>query len=60
MALERLDDELDVLTGYTFNRLLDYVVAVLVFDAFEDVTVEFADESGLLFREDVFKCLETR
>lgn len=57
MALESFDDERNVLRRNALDRLLDYMVAVLVFDAFENVAVELFHESCLLFGEDVFKGL---
>lgn len=58
VALEGFDDELDVFARDALDCFLDDVVAVLVFDAFEDVAVEFLDEGGLLLCEDVFEGLK--
>ena len=43
LAVERLDDELDVFGRHPLDRLLDDVVAVLVLDALQHVTIEFLD-----------------
>lgn len=37
--------------------LLNDMIAILVLDAFEDTTVEFAHKLGLLFGQDMFQSL---
>lgn len=57
LSFESFNDELNVLSWYSLNGLLNNVIAILVFDAFKDISLEFLDEFGLLISEDVFKSL---
>ena len=56
-TLKCIDDELDVLRGHSFDRLLHHMVAVLVFHAFHNIMLELLDQGGLLIRQDMFQCL---
>lgn len=43
LAGECVQDELDMLGGYSFDGFLDYMVSVLIFDAFEHIMLELPD-----------------
>lgn len=43
LTVECLDDKLYMLSRNPFNSLLDYVVSVLIFDAFQDMAIQFFD-----------------
>ena len=58
LVSEGIYDEGDVLRGDSLDRLLDDVVAVLVFDAFQNLALDFLDEERLLVDEDVLKSLD--
>ena len=57
LTSEGIDDELDMLRWNSLDGFLNYVVAILVLDAFQDVHVELFDQSGLLVDQDMLKCL---
>lgn len=57
LAFECLEDELDVVSGHSFDGFLHHVVAVLILHAFQDIPIDFFDQSGLLFRENMFESL---
>lgn len=52
-----IDDKLDVLRGYTLDCLLDDVIAVLIFDALEDLVFQFLYQRRLLVGQDMFNGL---
>jgi len=54
---EGIDDKMDVFGWHPFDRLLDNMVAVLIFHTFENVVLEFFDQTGLLIGEYVLKRL---
>jgi len=47
--LESIDDELQRVRVNALDALLDHVITVLVFDAFQDVAVQLAYDFHLLF-----------
>jgi hypothetical protein len=57
LTFERLDDELNMFSWNPLDRLLDNVVAVLVFHTLQHMAIELFDQDGLLFGQYVFKCL---
>jgi hypothetical protein len=57
LTSESFDDELNMLSRYTLNGLLYDVIAVLIFDTFENIDLEFRSEFGLLIRENMFESL---
>lgn len=59
LTVERVDDELDMLGRYTFNRLLNDVIAVLILHAFQYIVLKFLDQSRLLVGEYVLEGLIT-
>ena len=59
LTSEGVDNELDVLSGYSFNGFLDYVVAILVLDAFQHIVFELFDQLSLLIGKDMFESLPT-
>ena len=56
LAIEGIDNELDVLRQDSLDCLLDNMVPVLVLDAFENVSLEFANENVLSLWSDVLEC----
>lgn len=58
LTIERVDDKLNIFRWNSFNSLLNDVVAILVFYAFQNMPVKFLYQSSLLICEDMFKCLE--
>lgn len=52
---ERADDELKSPRLHALDTLLDYVIAILILDAFQYVTVELANDFLLLLRPDGFQ-----
>lgn len=48
-----LDDKLDMLSGNTLDGFLHNMVAILVFDTFENIGLKFIDELSLLIRKDM-------
>lgn len=57
LASESLEDERYVFGVATFDGLLDDVVSVLVFDASQDILLQFANERSLLIVEYMFESL---
>jgi hypothetical protein len=57
LSPESFDDELNMWTWDTFNRLLHNMVAILVFNTLHDIGLEFLDELSLLIGEDMFESL---
>jgi hypothetical protein len=57
LALEGFDDELNVLSRHTLNGFLHYVIAVLIFDALQDIDLQLFHQLGLLISEDVLQGL---
>ena len=49
-----------MLSRHSFDGLLDDVVPVLIFHAFEDMAVKFLDDACLLIDQDMFKSLGKR
>lgn len=45
---ERVNDELDMFSGYSLESLLDHMVPVLILDTFEDILLKFSNELRLL------------
>lgn len=60
LAPECLDDELNVLCWNTLDGFLNHVVAILIFDTFQDICSKLFDELSLLIGENMLKCLEMR
>ena len=58
LAGERIDDELDMLSRYSFDGFLDDVIAILVFDASENTVLKLLDKAGLLIGENMFESLQ--
>ena len=54
---ESIDDELNVLRGYSFNGFLDDMIAVLVLDALHHIVFQFLDKLSLLIGKYMFKGL---
>ena len=59
MTGEGIDNELDVLSGYSFNGFLDHVVAILVLDALQHIVFKFFDQLSLLVSKDMFESLRS-
>jgi hypothetical protein len=57
LASESLEDERYVFGVATFDGLLDDVVSVLVFDASQDILLQFANERSLLIVQYMFESL---
>lgn len=57
LALEGVDDKLDMLLRNPLNRLLHNMVAVLILDAFQDVDSELIYELSLLVSKNMFESL---
>jgi hypothetical protein len=57
LASESIDGELDMFCGHSLDGFLDNVVAVLVFDALEDVWPKLFHQLCLLVCEDVLQGL---
>ncbi len=57
LALEGFDDELNVLSRHTLNGFLHHVIAVLIFDALQDIDLQLFHQLGLLISEDVLQGL---
>ena len=57
LSSKGIDDELDVLCRYALDSLLNDVIAVLIFDALEDLMFQFLHEGRLLIGQDMFNCL---
>jgi len=57
LTSKSFDDELDMLCGYSLDGLLHDVIAILIFDTFEDIGLEFCNELGLLIGEDMLESL---
>ena len=57
LSREGVDNELDVLCGYSFDRFLDDMVAILIFYTLENVLLELLDELCLLIGQDVLEGL---
>ena len=57
LSCEGIDDELYMLGRNPLNRLLDYMIAVLVFDAPENVFLQFFDQCCLLVGQNVLQRL---
>ena len=54
---EGVNDELDMVRGYSLESFLDHMVPVLILDAFEDVVLKLSDQLRLLVGQDVFQSL---
>ena len=59
LSLEGLNDELNVLGWNSLDGLLNYVVAILVLDAFQDIWLEFSHKLSLLVGKNVLQGLHT-
>lgn len=57
VAGEGIDDELDMFGRDPLDGLLDDVIAVLIFDASQNIFLEFLHEGCLLIGQDVLKSL---
>lgn len=57
LTSKSFDDKLDVLRGYSLDGFLHDVIAVLIFDTFKDISLEFCNEFGLLIGEDMLESL---
>ena len=57
LSSKGIDDELDVLCRYALDSLLNDVIAVLIFDALEDLILQFLHQGGLLVGQNMFNCL---
>ncbi len=57
LTRERVDDELDVHRRHPLDGLLDHMVPVLIFDAFEHMLFEFFDQLRLLVRQNMLQRL---
>lgn len=51
------NDKLNMFSGNTLNSFLNNVITVLIFDALEDVRLEFLDKFSLLVGQDMFESL---
>ena len=60
LAVESLDDELNVLGRNSLDGLLDHVIAILVLDTLQHVIVELFDERGLLINQNVLESLNSQ
>jgi hypothetical protein len=58
LAPEGFDDELNVFSRNTLDGLLNYMIAILVLDALENVGLELFNKFRLLICEDMFQSLE--
>ena len=57
LTSKSIDDELDMLRRHTFDSLLNDMIAILIFHAFEHVGFELFDHSGLLVGQDMLEGL---
>ena len=57
LSSKSFDDELDVLHRYSLDGFLHNVIAVLIFDTFEDIGLKFCNKLGLLIGEDMLESL---
>ena len=57
LAPECLNNELEARRLHSFNALLNHVVAILIFHAFQNISVKFLDDQLLLVKGDGFKSL---
>ena len=57
LAPECLNNELEAGRLHSFNALLNDVVSVLVFDAFDDVAFQFGNDEFLLVQGNTFQGL---
>ena len=57
LTMESFDDELDVFCRYSLNSFLNHMIAVLVFYALEDMTVQLLNKGGLLLRQYMLESL---
>ena len=48
LSSKGVDDELDVLGGYTFDSFLNDMISILIFDALEDLVLQFLRQRRLL------------
>lgn len=60
LALERVDDKLDILRRNPLDSFLDNVVTVLISHALENMVLKFFDHRSLLVRKDVFQGLQSQ
>lgn len=57
LALESIDDELDVLRRDSFDSFLDNMVAILVSHTLKNMMFKFFNHGCLLVSQDMFQCL---
>ena len=57
LTSEGIDDEVYVLSRYSFNGFLDHVIAILILDAFQHVVLKLFDQLCLLVCKNVFESL---
>ena len=53
LTSESFDDKLNMLSGDTLDGFLHNMVAILIFDTFENIGLKFIDELSLLIRKDM-------
>lgn len=58
LTFESFNDELDMLRWDPLDCLLDNVISVLIFNAFEDFWLQLLYELGLLVCKDMFQRLD--
>lgn len=57
LSHESVHDESNRVWWAALNSLLNYMVSILVFDAFDDVVFQFVDQSRLLVCQNMFNGL---
>ena len=57
LAPECLNNELEARRLHSFNALLNHMVAILIFHAFQNIAIKFLDDQLLLVKGDGFKSL---
>jgi len=57
LTSKRIDNEADPVGRKAFNAFLDDMVAMLIFNAFDDVTLQLANQKHLLFDGNRIQCL---
>lgn len=57
LSSKGVDDELDVLCRYTLDSFLNDVITVLIFDALENLMLQFLHQGRLLVGQNMFNGL---